>query len=87
MVTATHRTMCTERYMFLCGEKAYVLCFCFEPILKAVGGSVRKQRLQDCLLSSTWDGNAGSRSQEMGEQRAKWTGVGETDVTPGSNPN
>lgn len=64
-----------------------MLCLWYELIPEAFGGSIRKQGLQDCLLSSTWDGDAGSWSQEMWEKRGKQTGKGETEVAPGSNPN
>lgn len=79
---------CAQRDTCFCVErKAYVLCFWHEPIPEAVWGSAGKRGLQNCLLSSPWDGDARTWSQEMGEKRGKQTAEGETDVAPGSNPN
>lgn len=85
--TATHRKTCTERYMFLGGKKSLCALLLIWTNTEAVWGSVGKRGLQDCLLSSTWDGDAGSWSQEMVEKRRKQTGRGRNDVAPESNPN
>lgn len=63
---------CEQRDTCFCVvRKAYVLCFWHEPTPEAVWGSAGKRGLQDCLLSSTWDSDAGTWSQEMGEKWGK----------------
>lgn len=51
----------THREIHVSGWKEKLMCFASD--MNQYGGrlsSVGKRRLQDCLLSSTWDGGAGS---------------------------
>lgn len=71
-----HRDTC----FFLGGRKSLCALLLLWTNTEAVWGSVGKRGLQDCLLSSTWDGDAGSWSQEMGGGRKEGNRPGEEEL-------